>query len=485
MKAELNGIGLIDDSTIQLDGLTVITGKNNSGKSTVGKAIYSLFDAVSNLNSKAVTDRRFYIWNQLKNLRDDNSVFRCLKYVDSENDEDNFLKAYPYFKAFINWDREVYSRLPIIEQSTNELLQELNMIEIPPIDSKSQAMRMFHRQFEPHGTVEDFLNRINQSITDVSEGIGDIFDYISNDEDLIIYAKESINQTLRKEFSKQIQPVSGVKELSRIYVEDDDGVPIFDVKIKDNAVVGDKPVYYETKVKNTFLIDNPLVIDEQNIGIEWSYGEIFDDSKTFLNKNRIIDHEKKLIRQIRINKDRSVLEQIVLDSSLKSIKEEINEIIPGSFEFGESDSYYIENGNKLKISNLATGSKFFSIIKLLVEEGLITDSTVLVFDEPESHLHPDWQLKIAEIIVLLVKSLDVRVLLTTHSSNFVLAIDAYMRKYEITNKTNFYDTTSDINTGLVTYRNLNNDLRVIYDDFLQSLIAAKVERDNYIGSEQK
>lgn len=53
MNIKLENIGIVKDSSIKLDGLTVITGNNNSGKTTVGKVIYSLIDAVSNLSSKS------------------------------------------------------------------------------------------------------------------------------------------------------------------------------------------------------------------------------------------------------------------------------------------------------------------------------------------------------------------------------------------------------------------------------------------------
>lgn len=40
MEIKLNHIGIIENSEIVLDGLTVIAGKNESGKTTVGKALY-------------------------------------------------------------------------------------------------------------------------------------------------------------------------------------------------------------------------------------------------------------------------------------------------------------------------------------------------------------------------------------------------------------------------------------------------------------
>lgn len=60
MQIRLKNIGIVKDSTITLDGLTVITGRNNSGKTTVGKALYSLLDAVSSIQRKAENDKCVY-----------------------------------------------------------------------------------------------------------------------------------------------------------------------------------------------------------------------------------------------------------------------------------------------------------------------------------------------------------------------------------------------------------------------------------------
>ena len=53
MRLELNNIGIIDKADIKLDGLTVIAGENDSGKSTVGKVLYALIKTIrwsSNVN---------------------------------------------------------------------------------------------------------------------------------------------------------------------------------------------------------------------------------------------------------------------------------------------------------------------------------------------------------------------------------------------------------------------------------------------------
>ena len=61
MQIRLKNIGIIKDSTLTLDGLTVITGKNNSGKTTVGKTLYAMLDAVSDLQENGWIDRSSYV----------------------------------------------------------------------------------------------------------------------------------------------------------------------------------------------------------------------------------------------------------------------------------------------------------------------------------------------------------------------------------------------------------------------------------------
>ena len=175
----------------------------------------------------------------------------------------------------------------------------------------------------------------------------------------------------------------------------------------------------------------------------------------------------------------TVFEQTVLTDALRETKSKIDSILPGTFEFSAEGEYYIQDGLKLRISNLATGSKMFSIIKILLNKGEIDNTTMLILDEPEAHLHPKWQNAFAEIIVLLVKELNVNVLLTTHSPNFMLALDAYMRKYEIAEKTNFYQTDV-FKDGFVQYHCVNDDMGMIYQDFLQYLSEVKMLRNKYL-----
>lgn len=77
--------------------------------------------------------------------------------------------------------------------------------------------------------------------------------------------------------------------------------------------------------------------------------------------------------------------------------------------------------------------KSFIIIKTLLQNGSIDENGIIILDEPEIHLHPEWQLKFAEIIVLLQKEFGLNILLNTHSPYFLNAIEVYSKNIILQN----------------------------------------------------
>ena len=52
MRLKLKNIGKLKSADIELSGITVIGGENNTGKSTVGKALFSIFNTFYNKDQK-------------------------------------------------------------------------------------------------------------------------------------------------------------------------------------------------------------------------------------------------------------------------------------------------------------------------------------------------------------------------------------------------------------------------------------------------
>lgn len=41
LRFQINNIGAIENADVEIDGITIIAGENNVGKSTIGKALYA------------------------------------------------------------------------------------------------------------------------------------------------------------------------------------------------------------------------------------------------------------------------------------------------------------------------------------------------------------------------------------------------------------------------------------------------------------
>lgn len=61
MKLVLKNIGKVQNATVEINGITVIAGENDTGKSTVGKALFSVFNSFYNIDEKITAERGKYI----------------------------------------------------------------------------------------------------------------------------------------------------------------------------------------------------------------------------------------------------------------------------------------------------------------------------------------------------------------------------------------------------------------------------------------
>lgn len=122
----------------------------------------------------------------------------------------------------------------------------------------------------------------------------------------------------------------------------------------------------------------------------------------------------------------------------KTVEIDIESIIKGKFIQRNDDSFsFQKEGKNIALLNTAMGIKYFGILQVLSEKNHLYKGQMLILDEPEVHLHPKWQLKLAEVIVFLVKE-GVEILVNSHSPYMIEALERYSELYDIKYKTNFY-----------------------------------------------
>ena len=162
--------------------------------------------------------------------------------------------------------------------------------------------------------------------------------------------------------------------------------------------------------------------------------------------------------------DNSATREIIVERHLKKIYEKLNLVCQGIVTSNNRVMnewiYRLGDSEGIFLKNLSTGLKTFVILKALLQNGTLTYGSTLILDEPEIHLHPKWQLILAELIVLLNKEFQVHVLLNTHSPYFLRAIEVYSQKHGIDEECDYYLARLEGDTSEI--KNVNHCIEEIY-----------------------
>ena len=154
-------------------------------------------------------------------------------------------------------------------------------------------------------------------------------------------------------------------------------------------------------------------------------------------------HFKALFDKFRYKSERDVDED--LNSRFSS---KITDLIHGRFEYMEDDLDCNGEGFKFERDNVSfsmktssSGLKQIGSIQMLINNNQLARNDFLIIDEPEVNLHPEWQVRLAELLVLLVHDLNVTVYVNSHSPHFIEAIEVLSVKYGLRDETRFYMTS--------------------------------------------
>ena len=143
---------------------------------------------------------------------------------------------------------------------------------------------------------------------------------------------------------------------------------------------------------------------------------------------------------------------------IENFTEHISQIIEGGFlDFGTSLS-------ESKSVLAASGIKQIGILELLLSDFKLQPGSFLIMDEPEVSLHPEWQIRFAEILVLLVNDLDIQIYLNSHSPMFIEAISLYSQYYGLIDETNFYLTIKEKNNRFDFKKIDSKDMGEVYEN---------------------
>lgn len=397
MQLEIKNIGKIKSATLEFNGITVVAGNNNTGKSTIGKVLFALFSKFNNINE--AIDKYKY----------DAIIARVFKELSTYDFDDSIILGSP---ALIQmFKRGNYQSSQSILKFLEGLVTDKTLdfirsnIDIM-IDNSSKEIE------------ELDVKRIKAEI--ISNYFNDIFDNQINNMSI----SESAN----------IDLLIKNKHIKAEFIENTCTVVQDDIKLINKAI----------------YVDDPYIIDSR----------ITRSTNSLRGRNEINNNLIKLLHSK--EDEEQIIEQIIAKDKYAEIEEMINLVIKGQLILKKDGRYTLKNNEYpegINVSNLSTGLKSFLIIKKLITDNLIVNRDILILDEPEIHLHPEWQIVYAELLVLLQKYFDLTILLTTHSPFFLRAIEVFSKKYELNQKCKYY--LSKIGTdSLITFSEVENTTEI-------------------------
>lgn len=433
MELSIRDFAKIKQADIVIDGITVIAGENNTGKSTVGKILFSLFNSLSDIEEKIFNER-------MREVEKSNEKI-MYEYFDGNIIYGGFDRLYLLSNLMIpSIRRNKNNSIEKIEEDIRKKLYKYKNSIVGKMDD-DLLEEMTHKLGE---NIESFLEIPEENI--ILEVVSEYFSKVFSSQ---------TNSLLDKE--KHNAPVLTLKiknRHNRLFFQDNRCV-----KMENEINIIHKAIY----------IDNPFIVDELS-------GD-YDGLST------MEDELKKLIlKQNQRDIFDGVVESVRAKEKLKEIYEVLKTVVDGQIIFGQGEEIYLKNDNldkPLSVHNLSTGIKSFTILKMLLEKGCLKDKDVLILDEPEIHLHPQWQIIYAQLIVLLQKNFDLSIIVTTHSPYFVDALDLFSHKYGINKKVNYY-LASNTEEGAITER-VTDNIDLIYKKMaspIQALDTLRHELNN-------
>ncbi|MBO5750501.1 MAG: ATP-binding protein [Bacteroidaceae bacterium] len=200
-------------------------------------------------------------------------------------------------------------------------------------------------------------------------------------------------------------------------------------------------------LRKAIYVDTPMAITaDRGTNVFWR--ELCDmmysvsDAKNTLENNLLIKRVKR-----------------VIGGEAKLVEDDV-------FGGMEELRYVSEDGQiDIELAKAATGVKTFTYLQRLLQNGYLTDNTLLLIDEPEAHLHPQWIVEYARLLVLINKKLGVKIMIASHNPDMVAAIRSIAEKEEMLGNTHFYLAEKNMDGSRYVYNDLGQEIDDIFRSF--------------------
>ena len=405
LEYELENIGNIDNATITIKPLTIIAGQNSSGKTFVTKSLYTILNAVYKNHFANKLIQQFHLL--------ENSYQRFYEKLHNPASididfEETFSRLGQEIKVLIGelTTCEFERQEDILKNHIETILVFEN--EIVRYLTERKQLKKFEKYSKD---IERVMAKTNEFMNTIDNRRSVIIDNIANDLETgfkknfqIVDLHSLVNRDKKKNIKLSLESIGeiGIDQKSVIDFNFF-GKGIQTVQNVENIIFFDSPIYIKIRQalqKNKTNTLNLLFARNEDKYLK-GYPEYLDQLYNFIDK------------------------EYIAEPDFYEISQNIEKIISGKIQIPKSgDIHYTDNnGHTIPLSLTAMGISNIGLIGLLLRNNVINKGSFLIMDEPEVHLHPEWQVALANILYDIAKS-GANVIIATHSLDFLKAFES-------------------------------------------------------------
>jgi predicted ATPase len=368
MRLVLKRVGSIKEAMICIDSVTTLAGPNNSGKTTVAKALDALLVPMIDLEALMQEKRT-------------QSLTSCLEdWLNAFFGQSRHPEALPFLLKRII---DAYAKEQAFTVDSYWLIVQLAMSDL----------------------ITEQTIPFNQRAEDAVEAINAALRRDDHEYRNFIFAQQRYHH-----FTDQVSTFTG---------EGPSSIELVDfcrLSIDRHNTVTSRVGRGEEDVQSVvYMPASRFFGDDQ----EWANPRFYAQ----LNKPPILSD-----REVTLETYESTRRNVQTFNTI------VEEIIGGKLVHHANTWAFVETAHpaeKIRLGNVASGVLSFAYLAKLIENGILRRNSILIIEEPEMNLHPEWQILFADLLVQLYKELQVISLLISHSPYFIRAIECALAQQGI------------------------------------------------------
>ncbi|MEO8172265.1 MAG: AAA family ATPase [Sediminibacterium sp.] len=423
MEFRFSNLGIVKKATIELNGITIITGLNDTGKSFISKGIYSIIKSINESDANIGLKRAALIAGLFNQI--------------------NFSH-----RQLVPFTQEKLAKFNsnLIQAKINELLVNKTGSRAEIIDLISEYVDRVTTDMKSHSISEKTIEIRIRAIQQIKDQISLNISELSNAEIFETYFNEEI---IQKMFQGQINNVNDENSSTTIKLSDG-ATELLNFSVdKNKTKINSDYAPISTIFRDATIIETPIIANLERY-ITYTLAYVTQGQLAVQLPNHYVDLAKKI--NASSSNPANLFEEVLTN---------IRRIIGGEVKFlpDQGGVVFIKaNGSVIKVNNMATGIKSFGLLQILLTSGVINPASLLIIDEPEVHLHPKWEIEYAKLLVLLSKA-GVQIIISSHSPYFIQAISKTADSEKV--PTIFYFGTTSEDEKSSNFTNVTSDITPI------------------------